>query len=84
MVLIVRSVETPKSPSIAARTLEVPTSRGLVGVPTSKRPQVDDVQYPRVSNRILKGASYEEVVDNEAQNLLILNEWIVKTLRYPT
>jgi hypothetical protein len=33
-------------------------------VPTSKRPQVDDVQYPRVSNRILKGASHEEVVND--------------------
>jgi hypothetical protein len=33
-------------------------------VPTSKRPQVDDVQYPRISSKILKGASYEEVVDD--------------------
>jgi hypothetical protein len=32
-------------------------------VPTSKRPQVDDVQYPRVPSKILKGASHEEVVD---------------------
>jgi hypothetical protein len=34
-------------------------------VPTSKRPHVDDVQYPRVSNMILKGASHEEVVNDE-------------------
>jgi hypothetical protein len=40
-------------------------------VPTSKRPQVDDVQYPRVSNRILKGASYEEVVNDEADEAMI-------------
>jgi hypothetical protein len=31
-------------------------------VPISKRPQVDDVQYPRIPNRILKGAPHEEVV----------------------
>jgi hypothetical protein len=35
----------------------------FVGVPISKRPQVDDVQYLRVSNRILKGASNEGVLD---------------------
>jgi hypothetical protein len=35
-----------------------------VGVPTSKRPQVNDVQCPRIPNRILKGAPYEEV-DND-------------------
>jgi hypothetical protein len=40
-------------------------------VPTSKRPQVDDVQYPRVSNRILKGASHEEVVNDEAWRNII-------------
>jgi hypothetical protein len=33
-------------------------------VPTSKRPQVDDVQYPRVSNRILKCVLCGEVVHN--------------------
>jgi hypothetical protein len=33
-------------------------------VPTSKRPQIDDVQYP--SSKILKGVSYEEVVNDEA------------------
>jgi hypothetical protein len=32
-------------------------------VSTSKRPQVDDVQYPRIPSRILKGTSCEEVVD---------------------
>jgi hypothetical protein len=59
-------------------------------VPTSKRPQIDDVQYPRVSNRILKGALNEEVVDyvvaevvmsravaDEAKDLLVLNLWTV-------
>jgi hypothetical protein len=28
---------------------------------TSKRPQVDDVQYPRISSKILKGTSHKEV-----------------------
>jgi hypothetical protein len=35
-------------------------------VPTSKRPQVDDVQYLRIPSRILKAASREEVVNDEA------------------
>jgi hypothetical protein len=33
-------------------------------VPTSKRPQINDVQYPRIPSRILKGAPHEEV-DND-------------------
>jgi hypothetical protein len=32
-------------------------------VPTSKRTQVNDVQYPRVSKKILKGTSHEVVND---------------------
>jgi hypothetical protein len=32
-------------------------------VPTSKRSQIYDVQYPRILSRILKVASHEEVVD---------------------
>jgi hypothetical protein len=35
-------------------------------VSTSKRPQVDDVQYPRVSNRILKGVLRGELVHDVA------------------
>jgi hypothetical protein len=31
---------------------------------TSKRSQIDDVQYPRIPSRILKGASHEEVGDD--------------------
>jgi Flp pilus assembly protein protease CpaA len=31
-------------------------------VPTSKRPQINDVQYLRISNRILKIVLHEEVV----------------------
>jgi predicted PilT family ATPase len=33
-------------------------------VPTSKRPQIGDVQYLRIPNRILKGALIEEVVND--------------------
>jgi hypothetical protein len=33
-------------------------------VPTSKRPQINNVQYPRILSRILKGASHEEGVDD--------------------
>jgi hypothetical protein len=32
-------------------------------VPTSKRPQINYAQYPRIPSRILKGASHEEVVN---------------------
>jgi hypothetical protein len=35
-------------------------------VPTSKRPQIDNVQYPRIPSWILKGVSGEEVVNHEA------------------
>jgi hypothetical protein len=61
MVLIERSVETPRSLSMAARSLAGPTSRRPCRRADLNRPQVDDVHYPRVSNRILKGASHEEV-----------------------
>jgi hypothetical protein len=43
-------------------------------VSTSKRPQVDDVQYPRVSNKILKGASHEEVVNDESDEAMLIFE----------
>jgi hypothetical protein len=32
-------------------------------VPTSKRPQIDDIQYARILSKILKGASNEEIAD---------------------
>jgi hypothetical protein len=65
-------------------------------VPTSKRPQVDDVQYLRIPSRILKGVSNEEVVnyvvvevamlglvDDEACEIMsILNVWSIDTPRY--
>jgi hypothetical protein len=36
----------------------------FVGVPTSKRPQVNNAQHPRIPSKILKGASNEETVDD--------------------
>jgi hypothetical protein len=60
-------------------------------VPTSKRPQINDVQYPRIPDRILKGASNERVVDDVVAEvsmmklgkvMLISNLWSVETPRY--
>jgi hypothetical protein len=31
-------------------------------MPTSKRPQISNAQYPRIPSKILKDMSYEEVV----------------------
>jgi hypothetical protein len=33
-------------------------------VPTSKRPQINNAQYPRIPNKVLKAVSYEKVVDD--------------------
>jgi hypothetical protein len=33
-------------------------------MPTSKRPQIDDVQYLRIPSKVLKGTSNEEVIDD--------------------
>jgi hypothetical protein len=59
-------------------------------VPTSKRSQIDDVQYPRILSRILKGVRVKmssvvvETNDGEAGEItLILNIWSVETSRYP-
>jgi hypothetical protein len=65
-------------------------------VPTSKRPQISNVQYPRILSRILKGASNEEVVDDVVAGVTMsgtvadeamkicrsLNIWSVETSRY--
>jgi hypothetical protein len=39
----------------------VDLEEAFVGMPTSKRPQIDDVRYLRIPNKILKGASHEEI-----------------------
>jgi hypothetical protein len=52
-------------------------------VPTSKRPQIINVQYPRISSTVLKGAPHEEAVNNKTDEaMLILNVWSVETPRY--
>jgi hypothetical protein len=96
MVLIKRSVETPRSPSIAARSLAWPT----LGRPC-RRADLEEAlnqrcQVSKDTHRILKGASHEEVVNNETDEamvetnndeankiMLILNVWSVETSRYP-
>jgi hypothetical protein len=53
-------------------------------VPTSKRPQIDDVQYSRIPIKISKGALHENVVDNETYEIMsILSVWSVETPIYP-
>jgi hypothetical protein len=32
-------------------------------VPSSKRTQINNTQYPRIPNKVLKGASNEESID---------------------
>jgi hypothetical protein len=51
-------------------------------VPTLKRPQINDVQYPRIPSRILKGVSHEEVVNDLIEVMLILNVWSAETPIY--
>jgi hypothetical protein len=43
-------------------------------VPTSKRPQVDDIQYPRIPRRILKGASNDYIVAGVAMSGAVADE----------
>jgi hypothetical protein len=64
-------------------------------VPTSKRSQIDVVQYPRIPSRILKGVLNEEFIDDVVTEVamsgsvddkageitLILNMWSVETPR---
>jgi hypothetical protein len=64
MVLIERSVETPRSPSMAARSLVGPTSwrpcrRADLGEALNQY-----VQYPRIPSKVLKGASNEEITND--------------------
>jgi hypothetical protein len=40
-------------------------------VPTSKRPQINDVQYPRIPCGVLKGASHEEVVIDKTDEEMV-------------
>jgi hypothetical protein len=64
--LIERSVETPRSPSIAARSLAGSTSRRPCRRADLEEASINNVQYPRIPARILKGTSHEEFVNDEA------------------
>jgi hypothetical protein len=86
MILIEQSVETPRSSSIAARSLVGPTSRRPCRHANLKEvPKINNVQYLRIPSRILKGASHEEVVNDETNEAMfdILNVWSVETPKYP-
>jgi hypothetical protein len=63
MVLIDQSVETPRSPSMAARSLAGPTSRRLCRRADLKEALNNNAQYSRIPSKVLKGASNEEIVD---------------------
>jgi hypothetical protein len=64
MVLIKRSVETPRSPSIAARSLAGPTSRRPCRHANLEEALNNNAQYPRIPSKVLKGASNEEIADD--------------------
>jgi hypothetical protein len=57
-------------------------------VPTLKRSQTIDVQYPRIPSKILKGVSHEEVINDEADEImLILNNdeaWQIVDGEFPS
>jgi hypothetical protein len=84
MVLIKRSVETPRSPSIAARSLAGPTSRRPCRRANIEEASNQLCQYLRIPSRTLKGMSDEEVVNDAVADeiMLILNVWSVETPRY--
>jgi hypothetical protein len=58
-------------------------------VPTSKRPQINYAQYPRIPSKVLEGTSNEEVVDyiiakvEAGETISILIVWSEETSRYP-
>jgi hypothetical protein len=64
MILIEQSGETPISPSIAARSLAGPTSGRPCRRADLEEASINNVQYSRISSKVLKGASFEEGVDD--------------------
>jgi hypothetical protein len=63
MVLIERSVETPRSPSMAARSLVGPTSWRPCRRADLKEASNQQCPVSEDTSKVLKGASNEEVVD---------------------
>jgi hypothetical protein len=43
-------------------------------VPTSRRPQINYAQYPRIPSKVLKGALHEEVVNDETDEIMLIFE----------
>jgi hypothetical protein len=66
MVLIERSVETPRSPSMAARSLAGPTSRRPCKRTDFKEASNQQCPVSKIPSKVLKGTSREEVVDDVA------------------
>jgi hypothetical protein len=64
MFLIERSVETPRSPSIASRSLAGPTSGRPCRRADLEKALNNNSQYPRIPSKVLKGASNEEIADD--------------------
>jgi hypothetical protein len=64
MVLIERSVETPRSPSMAARSLAGSTSRRPCRRADIEEASINNVQYPRISVKVLKVVLYEVVIND--------------------
>jgi hypothetical protein len=62
--LIKRSVETPRSPSIASRSLAGKTSRRPCRHANLEEALNNNAQYPRIPGKVLKGASNEEIADD--------------------
>jgi hypothetical protein len=75
MMLIERSVETPRSPSMAARNLAGPTSGRPYRRADLEEALNNNAQYPRIPSKVLKGALHEEVVDDVVAELAMLGGW---------
>jgi hypothetical protein len=76
---------------MVARSLAGPTLRRSCRHADLKEDSINNVQYPRIPSRILKGVSNEEVVDDAVAEvstmklgkvMLISNVWTVETSRY--
>jgi hypothetical protein len=72
MVLIEQSVETPRSSSIAARSLVGPTSRRPCRHADLEEALNNNAQYPRIPSKVLKGASDEEIADDVVDAVAML------------
>jgi hypothetical protein len=91
MVLIERSVETPKSPIITARSLVGPTSGRPCRHDDLKKASIqlcpvaeDTQQYLERERRMERSSIVVETNNDEAgEIMLILNTWSVETPRYP-